>query len=72
MRRVSSLDSMGIKALALNAREYGVSLIGCFGVVQYAQSKIGTLSTHFPFSDVNLFFRYPSNVLFVTLAWALD
>ena len=72
MRRVSILDLMGIKALAPNVRAYGVSMIGCFGVVQYAKSKIGTLSTHFPFSDVNLFFRYPSNVLFVTSAWPLD
>ena len=72
VRRVSSLDSMGIKASTPNVRAYDVSLVGCFRVVRYAQSVIGSSSTHFPFADVNLFFKYSSNVLFVTSAWSLD
>ena len=44
MHRTFSLDSMGINALSTNARAYGVSPVGCFGVVQYAQSAIGSSS----------------------------
>ena len=33
---VSFEDSMGINALAPNARAYGASSIGCFRVVRYA------------------------------------
>ena len=71
VRRVSSSDSMGIKTSTPNAKVYDVSPVDYFGVVRYAKS-IGSLSTHFPFADVNLFFRYPSNGLFVILDWPLD
>ena len=36
VHRVSSLDSTGINASAPNARVYGVSPVGYFGVVRYA------------------------------------
>ena len=55
--RVASPDSMGIKASAPNVSSYMVSPIGYFGVVQYAQSAMGSSLTHFPFADVNLFFK---------------
>ena len=57
VHRVSSSDSMGIKASPPNARAYGVFSVGSFGTVRYAQSAIGSLSTHFPFADVNIFFQ---------------
>ena len=34
MRRTSSPDSTRIYALALKARAYEISLVGCLGVVQ--------------------------------------
>ena len=57
VRRMSSLDSMGINSLALNARAYGVSSIGCFRVIRYAYSAMGSSPTHFPLVDVSLFFK---------------
>ena len=57
MHRISSPDSIGINALASNARVYEVSPIGCFGVVRYTKSAIGSSSTHLPMADVSLFFR---------------
>ena len=57
MGMISSSDSMGVNASPPNARAYGVSPIGCFGVLRYAQSAIGSLFTHFPLVDVSLFFK---------------
>ena len=57
MRKISSPDSMGINSSDPNAKAYGVSPVGCFGVMRYAQSAIGSSSTYLPLANVSLFFK---------------
>ena len=55
MRRMSKPNSMGISSSALKARAYGVSPVGCLGIVRWAQRATGSSSTHLPLVEVNRF-----------------